>query len=614
MADLLPLFDTIQRELSINSSELKEEVIKKVLKETQDIYGTEDFKWFFECSAKEILYEIAGDFSLSQEEKIEKFYSILDISIIGQQNGMLDDILPFVLIEDLMDMQTVAECSKLFDFLNSRISSLIENGINGTKGKGLVLLRLCNELLRRLSKTKDSLFSGNVSMFLSHIFPLRERSGLNLRGDFHVENITVWEDMNHNFHENQKQQGEIKKEDKISDKEKKRDISDNEKKEKIPLNTFYTIFWSMQKFFSDPSLLYNSKEMQEFKLNASIVLDKIKSLEDEQRKANEVKIENRKGDRKKKPESLKYQQSHDYFEMHFFPKFLTSFKLFKLQLTDSKFRKHILIQFIILFDYLLTLKDSEKNKQEKVITTNRLLQTTYLLSQEDEIWVTETLSKVYTILESTLPDGQRFSQNIRSILSFEKNWVNWKLQGCNAFEEFPISETYINDIKAKYEKESETLKAYKYPLGNLALSRLWERGGTHTMEDMAKQERFMFPDIKTLLEPAQHDPDIENIPINERNSIISERNTIKSWKALRILSHSKLHLFNKLSDRTIDAISQIDQFFNDNSDKNTTISTNSPKNTKDSPQKQQLNTNNKRTIDDDTKDVLHSEKRTKILQ
>ncbi|EMR11306.1 hypothetical protein PNEG_00335 [Pneumocystis murina B123] len=613
MADLQPLFDKIQKELDENSSELKEDIIKRILKETQDVYGSEDFKSFFECSAKEILYEIAGDFSLLQEEKFEKFYSILDISIIGQQNDILDDMLPFVLIEDLMDMQTVAECNKLFDFLNSRISSLIENGINGTKGKGLVLLRLCNELLRRLSKTKNSLFSGNISMFLSYIFPLRERSGLNLRGDFHVENVTVWDDLNHIFHDNQKQQSEIKKDDKLSEKEKKRDTSDNERKEKIPLDTFYTIFWSMQKFFSDPSLLYNPKEMQEFKLNSSIVLDKIKSLEDEQRKTNEIKFENRKGDRKKKSESLKYQQTHDYFEMHFFPKFLTSYKLFKLQLTDSKFRKHILIQFLIIFDYLLTLKDSEKSKQEK-ITTNRLLQTTYLLSQEDEIWITETLSKVYTILDSTIPDGQRFSQNIRSILFFEKNWVNWKLQGCNAFEEFPVSETYINDIKVKYEKESETLKAYKYPLGNLALSRLWEKGGTHTMEDMAKQERYMLPDIKTLLEPAQQDSETENIPINERNSIISEKNTIKSWKALRILSHSKLHLFNKLSDRTIEAISQVDQFFKDESDKNIDISDNSPKNTKESPQKSQLNTNNKRTIEDDTKNNFHSEKRTKINQ
>lgn len=35
-------------------------------------------------------------------------------------------MLPFVLIEDLMDLQTVSECNKLFDFLNSRISFLIE--------------------------------------------------------------------------------------------------------------------------------------------------------------------------------------------------------------------------------------------------------------------------------------------------------------------------------------------------------------------------------------------------------------------------------------------------------------------------------------------------------
>lgn len=53
------------------------------------------------------------------------------------------------------------------------------------KGKSLVLLRTLNDLLRRLSKTgKNTTFCGRILIFLSSVFSLGERSGVNLRGDY----------------------------------------------------------------------------------------------------------------------------------------------------------------------------------------------------------------------------------------------------------------------------------------------------------------------------------------------------------------------------------------------------------------------------------------------
>jgi hypothetical protein len=57
------------------------------------------------------------------------------------------------------------------------------------KGKGLVLLRMCNELLRRLSKETNTVFCGRILMFLANTFPLGERSGVNLKGDFNDDMI-----------------------------------------------------------------------------------------------------------------------------------------------------------------------------------------------------------------------------------------------------------------------------------------------------------------------------------------------------------------------------------------------------------------------------------------
>jgi hypothetical protein len=48
------------------------------------------------------------------------------------------------------------------------------------------MLRTLNELLRRLSKmgTQNTEFCGRILIFLSQVFPLGERSGVNLRGEY----------------------------------------------------------------------------------------------------------------------------------------------------------------------------------------------------------------------------------------------------------------------------------------------------------------------------------------------------------------------------------------------------------------------------------------------
>ncbi len=51
------------------------------------------------------------------------------------------------------------------------------------------LLRMCNDLLKRLSKSQNTVFSGRIHLFLAKLFPLNEKSGLNLMSHF-SENFT----------------------------------------------------------------------------------------------------------------------------------------------------------------------------------------------------------------------------------------------------------------------------------------------------------------------------------------------------------------------------------------------------------------------------------------
>ncbi|MCJ8750471.1 hypothetical protein PDJAM_G00267390, partial [Pangasius djambal] len=74
----------------------------------------------------------------------------------------------------------------------------------------------------------------------------------------------------------------------------------------------------------------------------------------------------------------------------YFAKFLTSEKLMDLQLSDSNFRRHILLQYLILFQYL---KGQVKFKSSNCV-----------LNDDQTSWMEETTKLVYqvSVLESLL--------------------------------------------------------------------------------------------------------------------------------------------------------------------------------------------------------------------
>jgi hypothetical protein len=125
--------------------------------------------------------------------------------------------LPFLLFEDLMEgskLEGGDECwsvRRAWALLESCAEPLTmpvatvpgtaaASGSGGgplfAKGK-LVLLRLCNGVLRRLSKSLDSEWCGRVLLFLTAAFPLSERSAVNVKGEINALNVTQFEDRKH---------------------------------------------------------------------------------------------------------------------------------------------------------------------------------------------------------------------------------------------------------------------------------------------------------------------------------------------------------------------------------------------------------------------------------
>ncbi len=47
-------------------------------------------------------------------------------------------------------------------------------------------------MLRRLSRSQNTVFCGRILVFLAKFFPVSERSGLNIISEFNSDNITVF--------------------------------------------------------------------------------------------------------------------------------------------------------------------------------------------------------------------------------------------------------------------------------------------------------------------------------------------------------------------------------------------------------------------------------------
>lgn len=209
----------------------------------------------------------------------------------------------------------------------------LTKGMHPLRGKGPLLLRLLNELLRRLPKSKqeDVIFAGRILMFLSGVFPLGEKSGVNLRGNFNHGKVVAFEE-----------EEEVKDEKMLVDEaevegEKKEGEEEDRTATTDPLTTFYPVFWSLQRVFVNPPALFAPK-----KSDGQDPFDKLKNGLEKTLEvfAEQTKMEKevsgaavKEGVKQKDKVAVEGDGSLEFLEHHFFPKFLTSKDLLKLEVS-----------------------------------------------------------------------------------------------------------------------------------------------------------------------------------------------------------------------------------------------------------------------------------------
>ncbi|KAK9667521.1 hypothetical protein K7432_017751, partial [Basidiobolus ranarum] len=271
-----------------------------------------------EYSLRHITLSTGATYTKSAQQ-LQSLFNCLDLVLLCAEQELCDALLPLTLLEELLDTQTIEGCEKVFTFLERKIDRFTVGMVAG-KGKGLVFLRLCNELLRRLSKTKNTVFCGRILILLAKVFPLGERSGVNLRGDFNIENGTVYEEA----------------------------LMEDDTQEAQEEYKFYKRFWSLQQYFANPPLFFQQD-------NHAIVKEEVENILNEFKKitsndytllnANE-KAQKQNGKKRTREDNLQDSIMHDVFASttnFFFPKFLSSRNLMALELEDPHFRRHILV-------------------------------------------------------------------------------------------------------------------------------------------------------------------------------------------------------------------------------------------------------------------------------
>ncbi|KAK9266296.1 hypothetical protein L1049_001818 [Liquidambar formosana] len=270
---------------------------------------------------------------------------------------------------------------------------------------------------------------------------------------------------------------------------------------------FYKTLWSLQEYFCNPaSITLAPVKWQKFTSSLMVVLNTFEAqpLSDEEGNANNLEEE----------------------AATFSIKYLTSSKLMGLELKDPSFRRHILVQCLILFDYLKAPGKNDKDSPSE--------------SMKEEIKSCE--DHVKKMLEMTPPKGKDFLRQVEHILEREKNWVWWKRDGCPPFEKQPVEKKAALDGAKK--------RRPRWRLGNKELSQLW-KWADQNPSALTDPQRVCTPVVTEYWKPLAEDMDASAGIEAEYHH---KSNRVYCWKGLRFSARQDLDGFSRFTDHGIEGV------------------------------------------------------------
>ncbi|CAF3314506.1 unnamed protein product [Rotaria socialis] len=428
---------------------------------------------------------------------------LIGFAIEAVDNELAAATMPVYLFNDLFTYTTIDISEQIFVVMEEKASTW-RSTIFFQSVKN-ILLRMCNDLLKRLSKTQKTVFSGRILTFLAQLFPLNEKSGLNQIGHFNTENVTKLTKTKQTTTPVE----EVEKEKKM-EVDEDGEIHDLHQKSSAE---FYTNFWILQDFFSKPFQLWERTSWNTFVHNTNQVLDVFTNSQ---------------------LDNVKTVASSDD---SFFAKYLTSEKLLELQLNDVTFRQNILVQFLIIFQYLV-LPVKFKQPQQS-------------LNDEQSQWVKKATNQINDLLKQTGSNADVFTICIQHILKREEMWNLWKNNGCPDFSK----------AKLTFQKRSASQSAAPYRLSDTIRQSVQQASKRRTMnfEDLRSSSQQFIPSIRQFFEPMIEQLQTVTVKTPATDSTDNKEQTTKDlekerekllqqdpslvWRALRLLARQSPYFF-----------------------------------------------------------------------
>lgn len=451
---------------------------------------------------------------------------LLDLAIDLAVAEVAEFNTPFVLIEDLLDSQVISESEQIFGLLEARAGQLSQflaasAGGRATRAK-LTLLRMCNELLRRLSKSKNTNFCGRVLLMMAYALPISERSGVNLKGataEFAL--------------------GYAKEDEEGGIEEPAVSASAGAGDAKVGFD-FYSTFWGLQRAFAEPATAVGNESWKPLVKNVEAVLQVFSAFGSSSDITSDSAADTNTLTATPAAAAASEEAADDVATMEvdqgaavqgealqevYFAKFLTSPKLINLQLRDAYFRRHLLVQLRI---FLQTISTERKGFPS--------------LSSSQREAVEALTKRSADLLRSVPPGGPSFSATLDTLLSRESHWMKWKGKGCQAFDKVAVTASRSTTTKRKVNVGSRPSK--RLQMGTSELTKLWNLG-SNSLEDVSTgAQRKGVPSLEEYLQPVidQADP---AAGIEDQYKMKNDK--VFCWKALRLMAKKDVSLLAKVS-------------------------------------------------------------------
>ncbi|KAK8192603.1 hypothetical protein M8818_007773 [Zalaria obscura] len=495
-----------------------------------------------ETAARKIFYDAVPSISIWDPEFV-RVWDLFDILAILGAQGTCDTSLVFWLIEELLDSQTTEGCRVVLDYLESRGERLLQKDFHKTH---LIILRACNELLRRLSRAEDAVLCGRVFFFLFQNFPLGDKSSVNLRGEFHEANVTSYETPLPSEPTADTEKMEV---DGSQPNAKLRDSTPANRSPKahpkgphedsaVETSEFYPIFWRMQEDFANPTRLFEGSNLTTFRNGLERTL--LEFGETPVVVQTKVVGEPQQGTKRKFGD-----EGVDHFAGNYNPKYLTSRDLFELELSDLAFQRHILVQALILLDFLLSLTEKAKKKLADPSINNKALLYPYTLSDKDRDWAISMRSKIATYIRNG-PEGQFYYRMVDTVLSRDKNWVRWKQESCPPIVRDAVTAEQYQGAQNAARRATKT-RNVRGGAGALDLTFLSEADSMNNLELLKDSARYKAPSIEQLVKGIEGDDlDLEMAMTDEETQSLQAAKSSKTWRALRLAARTTLSKLDKV--------------------------------------------------------------------